>query len=124
MGVAALVLGIISIIIGFVPFCGVIAFFPALIGLILGIIDLVQKSKKSEPKGMAIAGVILTGIAIIIIALWIFVFGAIVAGTTDYIDTHEDEITTFFNSEIEDWEDFDNEWLDSYYYENQINENL
>ena len=45
MGIAALVLGIVSIIIAFVPFCGIIAFLPALVGLILGIIDLVIKNK-------------------------------------------------------------------------------
>ena len=44
MGVAALILGIVSTIFGFVPFCGIIAFVPAVVGLILGIIDIVQKS--------------------------------------------------------------------------------
>ena len=34
MGVAALVLGIISLLIGFIPVVGAIAFIPALIGLI------------------------------------------------------------------------------------------
>ena len=48
MGIAALVLGIVSIIIAFVPFCGIIAFLPALVGLILGIIDLVIKNKQNQ----------------------------------------------------------------------------
>lgn len=34
MGVASLVLGIISIIVGFVPFCGIIALLPAILGFI------------------------------------------------------------------------------------------
>lgn len=75
MGVAALVLGIISIIIGFIPFCGAIAFVPAIIGLILGIVDIVKKSKSKEPKGIAIAGTVLSTIAVVVIGFWIFVVG-------------------------------------------------
>ena len=70
MRVAALVLGIVSIILGFVPLCGVIAVIPAIIGLILGIVDAVKKSKSNEPKGMAIAGIILSALAIVIIVGW------------------------------------------------------
>ena len=73
MGVASLVLGILSLIIGFVPFCGAIALLPAIIGLILGIVDVVLKSKKSEPKGMGIAGIVLSAISIVIIVFWVFV---------------------------------------------------
>lgn len=75
MGIAALVLGIVSIIIAFVPFCGIIAFLPALVGLILGIIDLVIKNKQNQNKGTSIAGVILSSIAIVIMVFWFFVFG-------------------------------------------------
>lgn len=79
MGVAALILGIVSVIIGFIPLCGSIAFIPAIIGLILGIVDTVQKSKKGEKKGVSIAGIVLSAIAIVIISLWIFVFGVAVS---------------------------------------------
>lgn len=78
MGIAALILGIISIIIAFVPFCGMIAFFPAIIGLILGIVDLVLKSKAQQSKGVSIAGVILSSLSIVIMIFWFFVFGAAV----------------------------------------------
>lgn len=76
MGIAALVLGIVSIIIAFIPLCGSIAFVPAIIGVILGIIDIVLKSKKKEKMGVSIAGLILSILAIIIIVLWLFVIGA------------------------------------------------
>lgn len=75
MGVAALILGIISLIIGFIPFCGMIAFVPAVIGLILGIVEIVSKSKKSEPKGMGIAGLVLSALAILIMIWWLFIVG-------------------------------------------------
>lgn len=76
MGVASLVLGILSLIIGFVPFCGAIALLPAIIGLILGIVDVVLKSKKSEPKGMGVAGIVLSAISIVVIVFWVFVVAA------------------------------------------------
>lgn len=79
MGIAALVLGILSIIIGFIPFCGAIAIVPAIVGLILGIVEIVKKKKSGEPKGMGIAGTILSALAIVIIFLWVFVFTAGVA---------------------------------------------
>lgn len=80
MGIAALILGIISIIVGIIPACGVVAFVPAVIGLILGIVDIVMKNKKQEPKGLAIAGTVLSGIAVIFIIFWVFV---IAVGASD-----------------------------------------
>ena len=76
MGVAALVLGIVSIIVAWIPLCGSIAFVPAVIGLILGIIDTVQKSKKGEKKGISIAGIILNAIAIIFITVYTIAIGS------------------------------------------------
>lgn len=84
MGIAALVLGIISIIIAFIPLCGSIAFLPALIGLVLGIVDIVKKGKTGESKGMAIAGTVLSAIALVFIIFWVFVFST--AAITDGID--------------------------------------
>lgn len=78
MGIAALVLGIVSILIGMVPFCGAIGFIPAIIGLVLGIVDLVKKNKSGEKQGIAIAGTALSGIAIVFILLWLFVYSATV----------------------------------------------
>lgn len=78
MAVASLVLGIISLIIGFIPFCGMIAFVPAIIALILGIVAIVQNKKKGEGIGMAVAGTILSALAVIIMFFWFVVLGAAV----------------------------------------------
>lgn len=90
MGIAALILGIISLIIGFVPLCGSIALLPAIIGLILGIVDTVRKSKKGEKKGVSIAGLVLSAMATIVIVFWVFIFGAAISN----IDTNEIEQAT------------------------------
>ncbi len=96
MGIAALILGILSIIIGFIPLCGMIALVPALIGLILGIVDTVQKSKKGEKKGVSIAGIVLSAIAMIIISVWTLVIGNAVSN----ID--ENELQEALRSSFED----------------------
>lgn len=75
MGIAALILGIISIVIALIPVCGSIAFVPALVGLILGIVDTVKKGKAGEKRGISIAGLVLSALAIVFIFLWIFVIG-------------------------------------------------
>lgn len=48
MGVAALVLGIISIVMSCVPLCNYFFIIPALVGAILGICDIVSKRKKGH----------------------------------------------------------------------------
>ena len=75
MGVASMIIGIISLVIGFVPMCGFWAAAPAVVGLILGIIDLVLKTKRKQPRGKAIVGVILNPLAIIVIVAWFVMAG-------------------------------------------------
>lgn len=103
MGVASLILGILSAIIGVIPICNYIAFVPALVGLGLGIGEIVVKSKKKESKGMGIAGTVLSAIAIIFIAFWTFVIGiAAMDSEDDYTnssiyDSFDDDLRTFYN---------------------------
>jgi hypothetical protein len=74
MGVASMVIGIIAVVIGFIPFCGAWAVVPAIIGLGLGIADLVVKTRRGDSRGMAIAGVVLNPVAIVVIVGWYFLF--------------------------------------------------
>jgi len=80
MGLAAMIIGIIAVVLGFIPFCGYFALLPAIVGLILGIVDVKQKSKAKQPKGQGMAGIVLNAVAIIVILLWTLVFatGAVV----------------------------------------------
>lgn len=70
MGVAALVIGIISVILGFVPLCNYFAVLPAIVGLVLGIVEVTKKGKAQQPKGLGMAGIILNAVAIVVILLW------------------------------------------------------
>lgn len=101
MGVASLVLGIISVIVGFIPLCGTWALVPAIVGLILGIVEAVKKSKAKEPKGKAIAGIVCSAIAIVIIFVWTAIIGATIGGAAKELNQWAEE----FNSV--DWNSID-----------------
>ena len=109
MGVASLVLGIISVIVSFIPLCGVWAIIPAIIGIILGIVEWVKKSKENEPKGKAIAGTICSAIAIVIICIWFVLVGAAANKISDELQSTDWNVvsnkleSTDWNEVVKDW---------------------
>ena len=64
MALAAFVLGIITLLLAFIPSLGILTTYPALIGLLLGVIGLIINIKKKQPKAMGITGIILCVIAL------------------------------------------------------------
>jgi hypothetical protein len=71
LGVAGLVVGIISAIFSFIPCLGAWAFIPAIVGLILSAISMKQAGPNGS-KGMAIGGLICSVIAILLAAYWLY----------------------------------------------------
>ncbi|WP_251439052.1 MmpS family transport accessory protein [Microbacterium sp. USTB-Y] len=63
LGIAALILGIVALVGAVIPFLNYVAWVVGVVGLILGIIALVQKNRR---KGVAVAGTIVSGVAIIL----------------------------------------------------------
>jgi len=61
LGIAAMILGGLSLIISFIPCIGLIALIPSIIALVLGIVGLVQANEAQAPKGL-IAGSIIVSI--------------------------------------------------------------
>lgn len=86
MGIAALVLGIIGLIISFVPACNVIMFVPCLVGLGLGIADIAVKSKRSQPKAMGIVATVLNGVALLIIVIWCLFLGFLIVSDPTFLE--------------------------------------
>ena len=78
MAIAALVLGIVGAVFAFIPGVNLIGIIIAIVGLILGIIALVQSKKNNgEGKGKAIAGVVLSAVAVVItVVMYIIVAAA------------------------------------------------
>lgn len=74
MGIAALVLGILSFLTGWFVMGG----FLGVLGIIFGIISLVQAKRENAPKGLAITGIVFSALgvlsAIIMFILFITIF--------------------------------------------------
>ncbi len=73
MGILSLISGIISIIFGWVPF---LMFVPEVLAVIFGIVGIVKKSG----KGMAIAGIVLGGVAFLLTTLMTLIVAFIFLG--------------------------------------------
>ena len=105
MGIASFVIGLICLILS--PFFSVFLILPSILGLVLGIIDVVRKSKKKESRGLSIAGVVLSTIAlvvcILVTVLLVFVFNTVsdsISSSLDYINDELENRVTEINAKI------------------------
>ncbi len=122
MGIASLILGIIAVVVGWIPFICFIALIFAIVGLILGIVDTIKKNKTGDKKrGISIAGLIVSAIAIpVIIFSSIVSLGIFTALILD--DTYIDSDSSYYDDY--DMDDFftNHKWYKQYY--NTIDYNL
>ncbi len=120
MGIASLVLGIISLVTGWIPFICFFALILAVVGLILGIVDTVKKSKANDKKrGISIAGLIISAIAIpIIVIMSLLSMGITAAIIEDGYNYDRDY--NYHNNYDYDYDDWYDEWYDNYY--NKLND--
>ena len=84
LGVAALVLGIIAIVIAFIPFIGIGSFLLGALAVILGIVGL---RKKGLPKGTSIAGLILGALSLIIAGIMTAITLSVVAAVDESLQS-------------------------------------
>jgi len=75
MAIASLVLGIVSVLFVWIPIVGILGTLMAVIGLVLGILALRQPSG----RGLAIGGLVCAGVSMLITAIYIFGFMALIA---------------------------------------------
>ncbi|MEI8135869.1 MAG: DUF4190 domain-containing protein [Bacteroidota bacterium] len=97
LGIAGMILGIIAIIVSFIGCMAVCSILLAVVGLVLSAISMSQAKKAGASKGMAIAGLICSILAIIICLIWIFVFAAVVSKGADVVKEvieHSDMLDT------------------------------
>ena len=71
LGVASMILGIVSIVLMCIPYIGYASIVVAIIGIVLA-----AKAKKEGPSGMATAGLVCS---IIALALWVIMIIAVIA---------------------------------------------
>ena len=107
MGIASLVLWIIGILTSWIPFIGLVSFILVVIGLVLGIIDLHNKTKANEKRGVSIAGVVVNAvgipITIITTAIITFVMLLVIADDEGLKEITEDTIRDIYNERV--WRD-------------------
>lgn len=113
MGIASLIIGIISILIGFIPIINILMILPAMVALILGIIDWVKKNKAGLSKGKAVAGTICSAVALIIIMVVdifsVSLLAIIGASVSNEMDTYN------YSYDYDDY-DYDYDYDDYYDY--------
>lgn len=73
--VTALVLGIIALVLAFIPVINIISFVIAVLAIIFGIVGLVAGKKRHAGKGMSITGIVLGVVALAVaIIMYALVF--------------------------------------------------
>ncbi|MFB2585681.1 DUF2510 domain-containing protein [Herbiconiux liukaitaii] len=90
LATTALILGIVSIVMAFIPAVSVFAVVVALAGVIIGIIALI---KKGPAKTRALIGTILSGLAFILAIVMTFVYAFLLAGAA--ITSIDDAISSY-----------------------------
>jgi CBS domain containing-hemolysin-like protein len=76
MAVASMVLGIIALVLLWIPFIGSIAPVIAIAGIVLGVLGKKQLSMAGQPSGTATAGVVLSAIALVISTIFTIICGS------------------------------------------------
>lgn len=79
-GVAALIVGIVALVLAVIPVVSFAAFLPALAAIVLGIVGLVLQGRR---RGTAVAGLVLGGVALLVaIVISVITIAGFVARTT------------------------------------------
>lgn len=89
LGITAIILGAVGLVFAFIPFVGVFGGFLGFVGLVLGIIGLFLKNKS---KGTAIAGTIVSGLALIISIVMGLVYTAAFVSAVDGATSVDDPV--------------------------------
>lgn len=97
MGIASLIIGIISIIIAFIPNYGTLALILAFIAVIFGIIGMLQRNGQDRPSAMPIIATVISILAIAIIYVWVYVMHAPKRTVNNY---PEYEVKTYFDTQM------------------------
>lgn len=105
LGIASLVLGIVALILAFIPCFGWIALIPGIIAIILAVVALSQASQARAPKGIIIAALVISILGTSVAAVWGVIIGT-VASQSDHwgrewfrsLDRASDEFEKEFES--------------------------
>lgn len=78
LGTASMVLGIVGVVLAFIPIIGVLAWPTVIVGLVLGIVALQRvRAGAANNRGQAVAGIALSGVGLAICVIWLAIFGVV-----------------------------------------------
>jgi hypothetical protein len=105
LGIAALVIGIITFVLAVIPCVGLIAIIPGIISIILASVGLSQASRNNSPRGVLVAGLIIAIIASLISLSQVFVVGKIASKADKWPNEIQNIINDVQDNVIKDIED-------------------
>jgi hypothetical protein len=76
-GIIGIVLGVISLIVAFIPCIGVVAFFPGGLAIIFSVISILQATRGNGAKGLGIISLVISFLAILLAAAWLMLFSGV-----------------------------------------------
>ncbi len=94
MYIASLVLGLLSLLLSWIPVFNIIL---SLVALIVSIVAVARKRKDKNGKGMGVAGVILSSVSIIISIVFCIVIVVLVANIPSFLETVITELKQEFD---------------------------
>lgn len=87
LGLAGFVLGLVGLVLSFIPFVGVVAWPLVILGIIFSAIGISKAVKgRATNKGLAISGLVVSVIGLVICILWAVVWGAAVDEVNDELN--------------------------------------
>jgi len=104
LGIAGFVLGLIALIISFIPCLGMYALVPGIPAIVLSAIGLSQANKGNGAKGLIIAAIVISIIGTIIAGVWGVIAITATSATESYVDALENFDDEFKNA-MEDIEE-------------------
>lgn len=95
-GVAALVLGILALLIAFIPCVGMLALIPGVIGIVFAIVGLNQAAQANASRGLVIAALVISILGTTIAVVWVFALSS----SSFVIKDTLDKVTREFNNDF------------------------
>jgi len=102
LAIAGLVLSIFAFVTSLIPCVGVIAYIPAVLGLLFAVIGLAKSNEYRTQKSVAIIGIILSATALLIAGAWTSIISNFSEHAEEHIEVRLEEAIEELASELED----------------------
>ncbi|MCU4163076.1 hypothetical protein [Carboxylicivirga caseinilyticus] len=102
LSIAGLALSVMAFVIALIPCFGMIAFLPALLGLVFALIGLAQQEKHRTPKSIAIVGIVMSTTSLLIAGAWTGIISSLSEHADDRVKEHVEFIIDDIKKDLKD----------------------